>query len=80
MWRAFGDDELGGRSRSSDRHVDGDPLLEFGLEAVGQQREVDSPAPVVPTSRCRDVTAANGLVDLCVVQQTAEERDLQAST
>ena len=41
------------------RDVDGDALLALGLQAVGQQREVDLAARWCRPSRCRASTAAS---------------------
>ena len=55
--------------------VDGDALLAFGAQAVGEQGEIDGPAGAI------DAAAAHGgeliLVDrLGVVQQAADQRGL----
>ena len=55
-----GDDELalvGGEVAVGD--VDGDALLALGLEAVGEQGEIDLPSPVVPCLTESFFTAAS---------------------
>jgi hypothetical protein len=53
-------------------HVDGDALLALGLQAVGQQRQVDGPAGGAALQRVELV----GEDGLAVEQQAADQRAL----
>ncbi len=74
---AVGDDEPPpGRREVAVRHVDRDPLLALGAQAVGQQREVQRAGAAAPRTRLRDVLELVLEHLLAVIQQPADQRAL----
>ena len=74
-WRV-GDDEVALRGGEvAVGHVDGDALLAFGAQAIGQQRQVHLAVAVAATGarHCRQLVFEHRLG---VVQQSADERAL----
>ncbi|CFN65394.1 Uncharacterised protein [Bordetella pertussis] len=77
MARRVGDDELAqGCRKIAVGHIDGDALLALGLQAVGQQREIDAVAGHALVLSARDGVELVGEDALAVVQQSADQRRL----
>jgi hypothetical protein len=74
--RRVGDDELARRrGEVAVGHVDGDALLALGLQAVGQQAQVDAASPLAAARACSCAQLV-GQDGAAVEQQAADQRAL----